>query len=155
MLADFVDRMLGEILVDLRNDLLLHVVMKSFAQIGERTRRRDHDQSLDLALAHHLLKRCGGFVRKLMFFQLVPVGLADARAARTDRGMRPARAVAALVVGRRILLVDKDPLGLEVRKFRTAFITENERLMAVTDKNIGVMGNSDIRSHWSAHGSVG
>ena len=151
MLLDLGDRVLGEILVDLRHDLLLHVVVEGFAQIGERARRRHHDQGLDLALAHDLLQHRRHVVGEFVLFQVVPVGLRDARSAEADRRMLPAWTVGALLVGGRVFLVDEDPLGLEVEVLRVAFVAQNQRLAAVADENIGIMRNGHF-GHRSTRG---
>src|SRR6516165_3356088 len=104
MLLDIVERMLGEILVDLGYDPHFDIGMERLAQIGERTRRRDDKQSLDAALTYDFLKRRGHLMGESMLLEHVPVGLSDAGAAGADRRMRPARAIGALVMGRRVFI---------------------------------------------------
>ena len=83
--------MFGEILVDLGDDPLLDIGVKRLAQVGECARRRDHDERMNATFADDPFESRGDVCGKAVLFELVPIGLRDARTARADRC--PARAL--------------------------------------------------------------
>jgi hypothetical protein len=141
---DLRHRMIGEVLADLGDDPLFHIVMESPPQIGERARRCRNDEGGDRPVAHHMLQRCGDALDKTMLLKLMPIGLADAGAARGVAARRSrARLVGALLVGRGIV-VGENLFGLQIGKFLVAVVAQEQRLAPVADKNQTIVRNCDL-----------
>src|ERR1700686_2537037 len=141
---DLVDREMGQILVDLGNDPALYVFVESPAQIGEGARRRGDDERRGLAFAHEFLHCAGNPFGEAMLLEIVPIGLFYAAAVVRGRALEAAaRTVGALLMGGWIV-IDKDPLGLQVRKFLVAGIAQEQCLAAVADQNESVVWNCDF-----------
>src|SRR5580704_16357913 len=104
VLLDFVDRLLGEVLVDLGDDVGLDVLVQGLAQVGEGARGRSDDECFHVALAYELLQRCRHLTGEVVLLQFVPIGLRHRAAAMPDAGVAAARPVGALLVGRRIYI---------------------------------------------------
>src|SRR3979411_1334071 len=99
MSLDFVHRMVGQILVELGDNALLHVCMKGVAQIGQGPRRACDDDGLDLAFADQGLERGRYIAGEFMLLDVVPVGgFKAASAPAADTGISPARLIRALVM---------------------------------------------------------
>ena len=56
--------------------------MKRLAQVGECARRRDHDERMNATFADDPFESRGDVCGKAVLFELVPIGLRDARTAR-------------------------------------------------------------------------
>ena len=104
VLLDLVDRLLGEILVDLGDDAGLDVLVQRLAQVSEGARGCGDQQRLDVALAHQLFERFRHHAGEMVLLQIVPIGRFDRAAAGPNAGVAAARPVSALLVGRRVLV---------------------------------------------------
>src|SRR5579863_3201004 len=144
VLFDLRDRMLGQILIDLRDDALLDVGVKHMPQLGKGSGRRDHDDFLHIAVTHQLLQRCRHPIGKALLLDLVPVRrLHTAVAMRAGALHGATRAIGALLVCRRIFIAEH-PLGLQIGKFLVSGIAEEQRALPVADEYQSVMGNGDF-----------
>jgi hypothetical protein len=151
MPLDLVDRMMGEILVHLRDDARLHIGVEGLAQVGERARRRSDNGGLHVALAHQLFERVGDLASEAVLLDLVPVGRFDGAALvlRSRPRGQPARTLGALVAGQRVV-VDEHLFGGQIGKFLVAGVAQKQRLAAVADEHDRVMRNADLGAHGSS-----
>ena len=108
---DLVDGLLGQVLVDFRDDAALHLGMESAAQLGKGPGRRDDDQRPDLALTDDLLQGVGDDVGKPVLLDLVPVGRPNGATAGADARKGAAGLVAALLPRGRILIAQNSALS--------------------------------------------
>jgi hypothetical protein len=151
MLLDLVERMPGEVLVDLCDDPRFHVVVEGIAQVGQGARRSGNNRRLHLAFAYQFLERVGDLPGEAMFVDLVPVGLLNGAALVLGIGARekPSWPIAALIVGRRIL-IDEHLFRREIGEFLVADVAQKQRLAAVADKHDRVVWNVDFVAHESS-----
>lgn len=133
MLRDLVDRMPGEILVDLGDDARLDVGMKGFAQIGQRSRGGHDNKRLHVALANELLHCACHAPREAMLLEMVPVGGLD-RGSLSHWAIQAARTIGALLTRGRILIL-VHLLHLQAWMQRIAVVAQEQGLAAVANKH--------------------
>ncbi len=88
MFLNLMQRLLRQILVQLRDNDFLHIGMECLPQVGKRARRGNDHQRADLAVTHNFLKRHRNVLCELVLLKIVPVGLFDAAATRAAVGGR-------------------------------------------------------------------
>ena len=125
--ARFPAPVIGEILVDLGDDLRPDVRMKRPAQVGEGARRRrDHERRRG-ALAHQALESAGNHFGEPVLFDTMPVGRLDG----APDGRRGERELAAGAVGpcSRVgeIGLDEKPFGDEISELLVACIAHKQR----------------------------
>src|ERR1700682_2856697 len=141
VLFNFSERMFGQVLVYFRDNACLYISMECVSQFGEGFRRSHYDESLDLVRPDHLFHRRCDLLREAVLFDVMPIGWFESAPTACDGSFaHPSRPVAALLVGRRILLL-KHPVSPEIRKFRVAIVSQEQGLSAVADKHQGIVGN--------------
>jgi hypothetical protein len=153
MLLDLKYGMLGQVFVDFGDDPLLHIRVECKPQISQRSRRGDHNEYLNLTLAHQSFHCCRNSLSEAVLFQLVPIGIFNA-AAEVGAGALEgaARSIAALLVRWRIV-IDEHALDLEIRRLLVACIAQEQRLAAVTDEYKKRLQSATMicRSLWLIH----
>src|SRR5258706_1308660 len=109
-------------------------------ELAERARRRDHHQRLIIVAERPRLQHLGGVGGEAVLRELVEVGLLIGRTAVADAGEGAARPVALdlpiLRVGLTVLALDD-----QVCEIAVALRAEEERLLAIGDKDEAVMGD--------------
>ena len=141
MLFNFSDRMLGQVFVYLRDNASFHIGMERVAQLSERSWWRHNDEGLRLAGPDHLFHGRGDLSRKVMLFDIMPIGRFSSASAAWQRGLaHPSWPVAALIVSRRIYVLE-DLLDPEIWRYRVAIISQEQGLSTVADKHQRIMRN--------------
>ena len=119
------NRMLGQILIHLGNYPLLHIHMKSMAQLRKGARRSNNDERLHAFCSNQFLYRSGYVLYKAMLLQLMPI--CDFHAAAAVRGSTlkcPPGPIGPLLMGRRIF-VSEDVFGDQFGYFTSPVLRRN------------------------------
>jgi len=138
---NFADGEFRQVLVYLGNNASFHVGMERVSQFSERSWWRHHDEGLRLAGPDHFFHGRGDLSRKVMLFDIMPIGWFDSASAAWQCGLAHASwPVAALIVSRRICVL-KNLLDPEIWRYRVAIISQEQGLSTVADKHQGIMRN--------------
>jgi hypothetical protein len=144
MLFDFPDRMLGQVLVYLGNDACFHVGVECVPQISKSPWRSNYDEGFYLPRSDHLFQSSGYLSREMVLLNIVPIGWLDSASAAHLRSLANVpRTLGPLLVGGWIFIL-KNLLGLEIRKFLVAIISQEQGFSAIADKHECIMRNLEL-----------
>ncbi len=148
MPLNLVDRYLGQVLGNLRHYDAMERRRQRASEIGKGAWRSDNDDGSNVSMAADIFQGRNCVAREPDFCDFMPVGLLNGAASPTDDGSR--RFVRSLQAGRWVLGSLKQVLKLQVGVEFIAFVSEQERLPAVSDKNTGIMRYRKLLLHGSA-----
>ena len=139
---DLGNGLLGQVLVDFRNNSAFHVGMKSMPQIGKRTGRSHNDECLHIAGANDLFHGGCGPLSKVMLLKFMVVGHLHA-AALTSALDGASGVIGALLVSRWTFL-GKDELCFQTKGLLITVIAQKQRLLAIANEHPRVVGNCEL-----------
>jgi hypothetical protein len=128
---------MGEVLVDLGEDVIPDLVGEGFAHFAERRRRRRNDEGVELVALEGRRNHLGELMDKTVLGDLVPIG--RLHGALVGGGViGPTGAVGALLAGGGILL----PVAADERELRlggAALVADEQGAGAVCDEDPGAV----------------
>jgi hypothetical protein len=143
MLLDLIQWLVGQILADLSYNMLRDFFVEGPAKVCQRARRRDYDKRLSLASSDDSPQRAYNLTHEFMLFKGVPVRLFNGEPTRADRRMGSSWTLSALLMRAGVFVLE-NPHRLEVQKDLVALIAEYQRLSAIADKYVRIMGDGQL-----------